>query len=1146
MNSLERNNFSLKNRNNIGIQNKVESSLSIITNSLNHNKMRLLNLVDKSTFMNNLDKKLNKINNEQKSKNKTIQNNKRILNKLVVNQIKKEKESFKTKTDKQKIQTIENNKNNAYNSVLNIHNINSYRGKAIPTEKNKNKKFVMESHHLINSLLKNQNKNTKKERLLSNEFELSLSLSSDKERKNKKDLSSSKDSMDLINNDSKKGEFLYPRNIKRINQDKKEENNNIINTSLENNIYSGINKENKDINLVKNTKELFISPLYNLDNNNINTHRVYRSPLRMADVFHLKKHHSINPQLNKVLTDNIIIENENNDKLKKTPTQNKEKNLVDNIKRIQNLKVNLIQRDKDKEKDNSKKEYNQNNDIKENITIENDKELVKKDILTINKNEENKNLINGINRINETIDKVNKIEKKAIYNGRNDIIELPKSKYLSQTIDKAINETSISFRNNKIKAISPIKTIHLIKNNINNNKGKENKTNEIDNILIKVNKIKLEKTIEENSDINKSIHSIRRRFMNSKNKYNNHFRTDIDNNKILTKEIKTEEKYINKKEIDKIQKTDINQNLNINITIINNNDIPSDINGLNPQSEIKNNIIEMKNEENKPKEEKKLNQPQDVLKSEETENLPEIKFQSESEKENRMKRDKKYKQKKEKEKEKKVLFVIKIEDRNNKPLKKLKKFNSFSFGTLFSLSNKMNPKKNNNNKSKKEEIKTNEEKNEKDEDNKIINNNINRNLSPICKEINKKELNVITDEIDETKKILKKLKSENNIKENDKKDNIDNNLNTNNDKKKKKVIISENIKIEEINTTKPVTHIKIYELLNNNKLKVTNNDDNIHKRYNNLFIFGLDKANIIKFDIRKKRYNKIKISDIEDISDSFQSIYNYENSLLYNILTGLFILTGADTNIFYYYDKEHDMIIKLCQFSSSHQLGCLLLDKNKIFIFSGKNNNICEYYDFNTEKTEKIPELNYDRANSSFCFCNDNIYTFFGYSFKKEQFLFNIEYIDKNKLDKWNEIFLNIDDNVIQNNALINISLFNYNKDPNKIFIYGGKKGIEENDENIIEGYYYIYDIEKNNFEKIDNVVYNIKKEYKRFTVKKYEEEKNKKNYFFNKQKQFIEIPEEYDFDKNNENLGVNIDFDNNIHFLTKKRNCVNVCQYLK
>ena len=294
--------------------------------------------------------------------------------------------------------------------------------------------------------------------------------------------------------------------------------------------------------------------------------------------------------------------------------------------------------------------------------------------------------------------------------------------------------------------------------------------------------------------------------------------------------------------------------------------------------------------------------------------------------------------------------------------------------------------------------------------------------------------------------------------------------------------------------------------------------------------------------MEKKRFNKLKISEIEDISDSFKTTYIYDNTLLYNTLTGIFILTGENTNTLFYYDKKYEIIIKLVQFSSSHDSGCLLLDKNKIYIFSGKNNNSCEYYDFISEKTELIPELNYDRANSSFCFCKNNIYTFFGYSYKRNEYLFNIEYIDRNKLDKWIEINLDNNQNVLESRDLINSSLFNYDKEPNKIFIYGGKYGLNDT---LIEGYYYIYDIENNNFEKVENVFYNIKKEYKRFTVKKYQEE-TKKGYFFDKQKQFIELNEENEFDKNKENIGVIIDSDNNVHFLTKNRNYINLCQFLK
>ena len=145
-------------------------------------------------------------------------------------------------------------------------------------------------------------------------------------------------------------------------------------------------------------------------------------------------------------------------------------------------------------------------------------------------------------------------------------------------------------------------------------------------------------------------------------------------------------------------------------------------------------------------------------------------------------------------------------------------------------------------------------------------------------------------------------------------------------------------------------------------------------------------------------------------------------------------------------------------------------------------------------------------------------------------------------MDKWNEINLNIEENKLMDNDIINASLFNYDKEPNKIFIYGGKRGINDT---IIEGYYYIYDIEKNNFEKIEDVFYNIRKEYKRFTVKKFQEE-NKKYYFFDKQKQFIELSEEFELDINHENISAIIDYDNNIHFLTKNRNYINLCQSLK
>ena len=965
----------------------------------------------------------------------------------------------------------------------------------------------MKAHHLINYLLKNQDKIPKRMKSINNNLDLSLSTSFDNNKKI--DLSSSKDSLEVNNDNNKnRGELLYPNNNKKVKKVNSYNNNHLYNSLNENNIYSWENKENKDINLVKNRKDIFISPLYNLDNNNNdkykNRNEMHKSPLKMADIFLLKKHHSLNPQLKKFLTDNNIKQTNSTFNAIKTlrlikKENENEKSIVENIKRIQNLKVDIINIKKGKGNDGI--ENNKNNENKKLI-----KEIEEKASKENNK-KENKQKIR--NEINQKLNNDNKDIRKEDSNlnnryNRNDRIRASKRKSFSQTFDNMINKASISFNKNKIdiKTLSPIKMQKDAKTII-----KEIKMDNINNTRIKVNKIKLEKTKEEldekikNNNEDKYIHSIRRRFMNSKNKHNNNHTPDFPNKKSLNTENNKEE-------------------IKIKLTITNVHEKAISDKKIKNTIEINANNIKEKEKDHEINKE--------TLKNEDIENIPEIKFQSESEKENRIKRATKCKQKKEKikEQEKKVLCVTKKEDRNSRY--KLKKHNSFSFGTLFSLSGNVKQRKN---KIPIQEkiIKKEEEKSKNNKNDKIIN----RNFSPDIKETNKNRLDIILNE----KEIkIKVVNSQRNIFGTNKINLIN--------KSKKKVVISKEIKIEEFITTKPVVRYKISELLYYNKLKDENekqlNNNNLKKNYE-LFIFGLDKNNLIKFDMRKKRFYKIKITEIEDISDSFQDDYIYENTLISNTLTGIFILTGENTNKLYYYDKKHEFIIKLCQFSSSHNSSCLLLDKNKIFILGGINNKKCEYYDFQNEKIKSIPQLNYDRANSSFCFCKNNIYSFFGFSQILREYLFNIEYIDKDKLNKWNEIKLNVEENIIINNCIINSSLFYYEKDPNKIFIYGGKNGMNDK---IIEGHYYIYDLEKNNFEKIENLVYNIKKEYKRFSTRKYQEEPKK--YFFDKQKQFIELPENFDFDKNNENIGAIIDYDNNIHFLTKNRSQINLYQFLK
>ena len=216
MNSLKRNSFTLKNRNIIGIQNKEELISLISRNSMKENKLRALNTLDKNSFINNKDIKVKKSNNDSKfnNTNSNLLSKKRIFNKFLINQIKNEnkneKEFIKTEANIRNLQNLENIKTIADKNNISINNISSYKTKNFPNENNNRKKnYAMKAHHLINYLLKNQNKNPKRIKTINNELELSLSSSFDNNN-NKNELIPSKDLLEKNNNNDKnKGEFLY-------------------------------------------------------------------------------------------------------------------------------------------------------------------------------------------------------------------------------------------------------------------------------------------------------------------------------------------------------------------------------------------------------------------------------------------------------------------------------------------------------------------------------------------------------------------------------------------------------------------------------------------------------------------------------------------------------------------------------------------------------------------------------------------------------------------------------------------------------------------------------------------------------------------------------------------------------------------------
>ena len=368
------------------------------------------------------------------------------------------------------------------------------------------------------------------------------------------------------------------------------------------------------------------------------------------------------------------------------------------------------------------------------------------------------------------------------------------------------------------------------------------------------------------------------------------------------------------------------------------------------------------------------------------------------------------------------------------------------------------------------------------------------------------------------------------IKENDKKRN-----HTYKCKYKKKITILRGIDITDINTSKPVRIQSTYNF----------NSTNINDKY--LFLFGLDKdENFLQFDLITKKWLKQKnIYEIEDISDTFKTNYEYENSIFYNTLNGIFILTGKNTNILYFYNAISESIIKICQFICDHHGGSLLLDtkKNRLFVFGGKTTKVCEYYSFTDKKIYRIPQLNYDKINSSFAILNNKIYSFFGYSNLKKKYIYEIEYIDNQKLDKWNvitKINSNFDKIFMEKMATF---MFN-EKEPNCIYLYSGikKKETKEiiNEENIFK-----FDTKTNKIDKVKNINYT---QYK-FIGSRWRKcdiscQKYNDIFEFEKNSNFIQIPhiENNNNDNDNSNrfvpnyklnnVKVLIDSNNNVHYI--------------
>ena len=178
------------------------------------------------------------------------------------------------------------------------------------------------------------------------------------------------------------------------------------------------------------------------------------------------------------------------------------------------------------------------------------------------------------------------------------------------------------------------------------------------------------------------------------------------------------------------------------------------------------------------------------------------------------------------------------------------------------------------------------------------------------------------------------------------KPNITTNFSLDNNKNNKDINVT-NKEIENIITINKNLNLKKNKDININK-DINKIIINTNKNKNKLsyYLFGIDRNDCLHiFDINNKKWvGKKKIFELrlDDKSNSFKKDYQYEGTLLYNMLEGVYILTGEKTDTLYYYNIKTNTISKICKFNNSHDNGSIMYDKNSkcLYVFGGKKNYI--------------------------------------------------------------------------------------------------------------------------------------------------------------------------------------------------------------
>ena len=750
--------------------------------------------------------------------------------------------------------------------------------------------------------------------------------------------------------------------------------------------------------------------------------------------------------------------------------------------------------------------------------IDDELNLIKnQNLIYLNNLKSKDNTIELMTKENEKLLKENKEYKKQIENlnstikEKNDIINVLKNKEGILATDNIIKNENKKNEDLKICYSQENISFNFLSNNINNNKVKnissDNYKEEIVNSSFNIINNK------NNEKINQSIDKLI--FDNEENK----MKIEMLNNKLKSFD-DFEKKYfefINNNKNEKNNQID-NHNAEKNFRYLN---LINDNNETNIKKEIINDYKLDENEKNLNDDEKEKDLFNDIsnenldlksykkYKAKDNKENDELILKNENDEEESKKKEENDNQKK----EEKEIEKVNKEEKEKEEKEEKKEIKKYRYGFMY----RRRLMKEKSEKEKKEKEEKEREEREKKEEKDIYNKDEEKKAEK--EEINKHGMKEkLKDEKYEIKETVREMNRKRNY--------------THNPKSKKRFKISDELDVTEINTSSPVVP-------QNLSFSVEDKNNNIE----NMYLFGIDRNDLLHiFDVRKKRWSKKKILEIEDISDTFQKDYQYEGTILYNTLSGLFILTGKKLDVLYYYNAQNETINKICKFNNSHDNGSLMLEKeyNRLFVFGGKNTISCEYYSFNDKKVNIIPDLNKERANASFVSCNDKIFAFFGFSYEKNKYSESIEYIDNKKLDKWYELK---DINILNKEVTFDvesISTIPMNDNKDKILIYAGIKG--ENEDFIVNNYY-IFDTKENAIDIINK--WNSKMfrftgtRWRNYTLSK----RDPAGFHFAKNSNFLEIPKGIEIDGYENENGINllIDYKNNVHFVNQEKKTIDI-----